>query len=77
MASQRNPHKKNVSGYLDESLKGRIKETGLDEAGFVEYAIVRALLTRDGLTKADLQKMVKEGKLRPTTILSLKYEKLI
>ena len=77
MPSKRNPNKTNVSGYVDKELKAKIVASGLDESGFVEYAIIRALMRSEAINKKDLEKMMKEGRLRPTTILSLRYDKVL
>lgn len=77
MPNQRKATKKNVSGYIDSSLKDKIKNTGLDETGFVEWSIILGLLVLDRITKAEIKKLAEDGRLRSSTVLMLKNEKLL
>ena len=54
----------------------KMQECGMDETGFLEWSVVRGLLARKKLTKAELKTMAEEGRLRATTVLSLQSEKL-
>lgn len=77
MANQRKATKKNVGGYIDSSLKDKIKSEGLDETGFLEWSVIRGLLVRGGITKTEIKKLAQEGRIRSSTILMLENEKLV
>lgn len=77
MPNQRQAGKQNVGGYLDGEIKKAIQATGMDESSVVELALIRDLLNAGRITVKDLQRWATERRIRQTTILQLRHDKVL